>query len=148
MGSTVVTLLVSEDVGVVLWAGDSRLYRQRSGRLEQITRDHNPVSDLLDAGTVTEAEVAAADTNIITRAVGGQPSLNLDVAVFDVDVSDTYLLCSDGLYRELEEDDLSSQLHGQLHGEGLDDLADSILARCLDGAARDNISLVLARPRV
>ena len=141
VGSTVVTLLIQDGIGVALWAGDSRLYRHRGGRLEQITRDHNPISDLLDSGTVSEAEVLAADTNIITRAVGGQPDLNLDVAVFDVDSKDTYLLCSDGLYRELNEMDLAVELAG----DTLDNVAGNLLDKSLQGEARDNISLVVAR---
>ncbi len=143
VGSTVVTMLVEDDVGVVLWAGDSRLYRKRGSRMEQVTRDHNPVSDLLDSGTVSEADALAADTNIITRAVGGQTILNLDIAVFDVGSQDTFLLCSDGLYRELDDSELCSELSE----EGLGMAADKILERCLAGAARDNVSLVLARPR-
>ncbi len=143
VGSTVVAMVTRDRVGVVLWAGDSRLYRLRGSRLEQITRDHNPISDLLDSGTVTEADAIAADTNIITRAVGGQPELYLDVAVFDVDARDTYLLCSDGLYRELERDELVAELHA----DGLDEIAQRLLERCLAGAARDNVSLVIARPQ-
>ena len=142
VGSTVVTLIARDEVGVALWAGDSRLYRYRAGRLEQVTRDHNPVSDLLDSGTVSEADAQTTDTNIITRAVGGQPELNLDVAVFDVGPDDTYLLCSDGLYREVDD----AALLNQLQGNGLQEVADGLLQMCLDGAARDNVSLVLARP--
>ena len=142
VGSTVVTLLAEGDVGVVLWAGDSRLYRYRSGRLEQVTRDHNPVSDLLDSGMVSETEALAADTNIITRAVGGQASLNLDVVVFDVDGGDTLMLCSDGLYRELDE----TELKDALERDSLEEAASSLMSRTLAGAARDNVSLVLARP--
>jgi protein phosphatase len=143
VGSTVVTLLARDEIGVALWAGDSRLYRLRRGRLEQITRDHNPISDLLDSGTVSEAQVLSADTNIITRAVGGQADLNLDVVIFDVQPDDTFLLCSDGLYRELEVTALQQQLHGEI----LDDVADRLLEMCLEGPARDNVSLVLARQR-
>ena len=141
VGSTVVTLLVRDQVGVALWAGDSRLYRSRHGRLEQITRDHNPICDLLDSGAVSEAEALAADTNIITRAVGGQADLNLDVVIFDVQPQDTYLLCSDGLYRELAFADLQYELSG----EALEDVASALLDKCLAGPARDNVSLVLAR---
>jgi serine/threonine protein phosphatase PrpC len=143
VGSTVVTLLVGDDVGVALWAGDSRLYRHRNGRLEQITRDHNPVSDLLDSGVVSEADALAADTNIITRAVGGQASLSLDIAVFDVDPKDTLMLCSDGLYREIDDQTLVEILSGDV----LDDVAVDLMCHCLAGDARDNVSVVLARPR-
>ena len=142
VGSTVVTMIARGEIGVVLWAGDSRLYRWRRGRLEQVTRDHNPISDLLDSGAVSEAEAIAADTNIITRAVGGQARLILDVVVFDVMPEDTYLLCSDGLYREVTPADLNSFLAG----EEVDEIARSLLENCLTSAARDNVSLVVARP--
>lgn len=142
IGSTVVTMIAGDDAAVVLWAGDSRLYRLRDDRLEQITRDHNPVSDLLDSGAVSEEEALAADTNIITRAVGGQPNLHLDVAVFDVQPRDTFLLCSDGLYRELSCDTLARELAA----DALDQAADRLLELCLAGAARDNVSLVIVRP--
>lgn len=142
VGSTVVTMLACDETAVVLWAGDSRLYRLRDGRFEQITRDHNPVSDLLDSGTVSEAEAVAAETNVITRAVGGQPRLFLDVAVFDVRPQDTYLLCSDGLYRDLEADELAAGLAAGTPEQA----AEALLARCLEGPAQDNVSLVVVRP--
>ncbi|HEX7036539.1 MAG TPA: protein phosphatase 2C domain-containing protein [Pseudomonadales bacterium] len=142
IGSTVVTMLARDETAVALWAGDSRLYRLRDGRLEQVTRDHNPVSDLLDSGIVTEAEAIAADTNVITRAVGGQPRLFLDVAVFDVSPQDTYLLCTDGLYRDLEAHELAAGLAA----ETAEQAAEALLARCLEGPAHDNVSLVVVRP--
>jgi protein phosphatase len=142
IGSTVVVMVAEGRAGAVLWAGDSRLYRLRDGTIEQITRDHNPVCDLLDSGAVSEEEALAADTNIITRAVGGQPRLYLDVALFDLAPDDTYLLCSDGLYRELPPPLLAATLNNQ---QTLKRAADVLLERCLQGAADDNISLVIVR---
>lgn len=142
IGSTVVALVADADRAVVMWAGDSRLYRLRDGRLEQVTRDHNPVSDLLDSGAVSEQEVLTAETNIITRAVGGQSRLCLDLALFDVAATDTLLLCSDGLYRELSH----ACLTGVLGEDGLDGVARTLLDRTLAGDARDNVSLVVVRP--
>lgn len=141
VGTTVVALVVRERVGVALWAGDSRLYRLRGARLEQVTRDHNPIADLLDSGAVSEADALAADTNIITRAVGAQPELFLDVAVFDIHPGDTFLLCSDGLYRELT----ASELAHELGRDAVDEIGRDLLQKCLATAARDNVSLVLAR---
>lgn len=143
IGSTVVVLVARETSAVVLWAGDSRLYRLRDGRLEQVTRDHNPISDLLDSGAVTEQEVLEAETNIITRAVGGQPQLFLDPVVFDVVPGDTYLLCSDGLYREL---DTAAIVEG-LTAATPTAAAEALLARCLEGRAQDNVSVVVVRPQ-
>lgn len=146
VGSTVVSVLVEGDVGVALWAGDSRLYRCRNGQLRQITRDHNPVADLLDSGAITEAEAVAADTNIVTRAVGGHHGLTLDVAVFDLNPGDLLLLCSDGLYRELSHPLLERLLAAAQPNPAfeLDLLARELISRCLSGAARDNLSVVLA----
>ena len=83
-GSMVVALVARGDTGVALWGGDSRSYRIRSRELRLITRDHNPISDLVDSFAVSVAEALAAQTNIITLAIGGQCDLHLDVAVFDV----------------------------------------------------------------
>jgi len=138
VGSTVVVFIAVGDYGVALWAGDSRLYRFRAGRLEQVTRDHNPLSDLLDVGDVTEAEALTTDTNVITRAVGGHGPLHLDVVVFDLEAGDRFLLCSDGLYRELGQADIEAQLEGEL-----DDVADQLMQACLNGVAQDNVSLVV-----
>ena len=74
--------------------------------------------------------------------VGGQAELYLDVAVFDVDAADTYLLCSDGLYREVELDGCI----GMLRDDAVDAIAEALLSQCLASAARDNESLVVARP--
>lgn len=141
IGSTVVSLAIEGATGVVLWAGDSRLYRLRKGHLQVVTRDHNPIMDLLDSGGVTEEEALATDTNVITRAVGGQRPLELDVAVFDVEVDDTLLLCTDGLYRELLDWELA-QILG--HAD-LEVAANQLLELALTRPARDNLSLLALR---
>jgi serine/threonine protein phosphatase PrpC len=140
VGSTVVILVNRGDVGVALWAGDSRLYRKRGRQMQQITRDHNPIVDQLDSGVISEEEALATDTNIITRAVGGQHDLHLDVAVFDVSPGDTMLLCSDGLYREVAAQDIFDALQ-----QDVDDAVERLMHDALQGAARDNVSIVVAR---
>ncbi len=141
IGSTVVSLTIEGSTGVVLWAGDSRLYRLRNGRLHLVTRDHNPIADLLGTGAVTEAEVLATDTNVITRAVGGRSPLDLDVAVFDVEPTDTLLLCTDGLYRELEDWELSNILSQ----DNIEAAATELVELTLTRAARDNLSVLALR---
>ncbi len=140
VGSTVVVLVARQGVGVAMWAGDSRLYRLRGRELELLTRDHNPVLDLYDSGGVTEQEVLDADTNVVTRAVGGQRELHLDVAVFDIEPGDTMLLCSDGLYREVTPEDMPDYLRGNV-----EHAVDGLMRSCLAGEARDNVSVVVAR---
>ncbi len=141
IGSTVVALLATESVGVALWAGDSRLYRLRHGQLSQITRDHNPIGDLLDDGLITEQTAASRETNIVTRAVGGHGQLHLDVAVFDICLGDTFLLCTDGLYRELKH----QQIRDLLDEDSVDASAARLVAECLAIGARDNVSVVVSR---
>jgi serine/threonine protein phosphatase PrpC len=125
-----------------LWAGDSRLYRLRGSNLDQITRDHNPISDLLDSGAVSESEALSTDTNVITRAVGGQSRLVLDIAVFDILPDDTFLLCSDGLYREIDP----GQICQELGNADVRAAVTGLMAGSLKGEARDNISMVVTRP--
>jgi serine/threonine protein phosphatase PrpC len=141
VGSTVVAFLSEGDVGVVLWAGDSRLYRLRADEFVQITRDHNPVAELLDDGFITEQTALERETNIITRAVGGDVQLNLDVAVFDVRARDVFLLCSDGLYRELSDEEIGSLLEGECP----ETIAQRLVDACLDRGARDNVSVVVSQ---
>lgn len=141
IGSTVVSLTIEGATGVALWAGDSRLYRLREGEMQVVTRDHNPVTDLLDTGGVTEEQALATDTNVITRAVGGQRPLELDVAVFDVGPTDTLLLCTDGLYREVQDWELA-----QILGQGdLESAANQLVELALSRPARDNLSLLALR---
>ena len=140
VGSTVVVLVTQGSVGVVLWAGDSRLYQLRKRELRLITRDHNPVADLLDVGEVTEQQAMNADTHVITRAIGGALDLHLDVAVFDVLAGDTFMLCSDGLYREVETEVVSDALKHDAC-VAVETLMDAVLA----GQAKDNVSLVVAK---
>lgn len=140
VGTTAVVFLAVDRHGVALWAGDSRLYRCRAGRLEQVTRDHNPMSDLLDVGEITEAEALTAVTNVITRAVGGHGSLCLDFILFDIQPGDLFLLCSDGLYRELSHAALEEHFSGTTER-----IADRLMASCLSGVAQDNVSCVVVQ---
>jgi len=140
MGATVVVATVREGIGAVLWAGDSRLYRLRQGALELLTRDHTPLQERMDGCEDPDAQ--ADDSHLITRAVGCHSVLHLDVALFDVQPDDTLLLCSDGLYRELDSGELTRAL---VEAEP-ERVAVRLLDACLGGAARDNVSLVVARP--
>ncbi|MCZ6888915.1 MAG: serine/threonine-protein phosphatase [Gammaproteobacteria bacterium] len=142
IGSTVVVMAAAGDVGVALWAGDSRLYRLRAQRVELITRDHNPVSDLMDDGLVTESVVLRTDTNVVTRAIGGHANLSLDIALFDIQSDDTFLLCSDGLYREINDEEMV----GLLQDTEVSNAVDQLIEACLAGEARDNVSVIVSRP--
>ncbi|WP_459207100.1 PP2C family protein-serine/threonine phosphatase [Pseudomonas sp. MLB6B] len=111
MGSTVVVLSVQGDQGVALWAGDSRLYRLRDGRLQRLTHDHSYVQELQDSGLLSEAEAREHPRgNIITRAIGVQERLELQSVELHIERDDTYLLCSDGLTRTAADDEIAGVL--------------------------------------
>ncbi len=129
VGSTVVVLICETDYCAVLWSGDSRLYRLRSGSLQQLTQDHSA-----DYGKGTK------NSNIITKAIGATESLDIDCSLFfDVLEGDLFLLCSDGLDKEVgfaEIEHIMKTCKPQ-------DIANTLVAITLDKGARDNVSVVV-----
>ena len=110
-GSTVVALLAFGQHCLSVWAGDSRAYRLRAGELAQVTRDHSEAQALLDEGAATpQTADSLASNNVITRAVGGAQELYLDLELRELRDADRYLLCSDGLYKELSESEIAQHL--------------------------------------
>ncbi|MCO7565201.1 protein phosphatase 2C domain-containing protein [Pseudomonas sp. S 311-6] len=111
MGSTVVVLAVRGDQGIGLWAGDSRLYRLRDGRIERLSHDHSYVQELQDSGLLNEAEARVHPRgNIVTRAIGVEDRLELQAVALQVLPGDTYLLCSDGLTKTAEDHEIGDVL--------------------------------------
>ncbi|MDF1781624.1 MAG: protein phosphatase 2C domain-containing protein [Alcanivoracaceae bacterium] len=140
MGSTVVALLVSEGYGACVWAGDSRLYRFRENALEQLSRDHSQVQRLVDAGVLSPDEADShPNANVITKAVGGAAHLAVDVIMFDIQPGDRFLLCSDGLYNELDPAALAD---GFSNGT-VEQIASTLLQGALAAGARDNVSVIV-----
>ncbi|MBN7794997.1 PP2C family protein-serine/threonine phosphatase [Parahaliea mediterranea] len=143
VGSTVVTMLVVEAGAICVWAGDSRLYRVRHAQLRQLTEDHSRVAELVRVGALSSEEARQHPAaNIITRAVGASPRLELAADEFDVCPGDTYLLCSDGLYNEVS----AAELLQAMEAADLWLSSLQLLQLCLSRAARDNITFILARP--
>jgi protein phosphatase len=141
-GSTIVALLAQEDRAVCLWAGDSRLYRMRYNRLEQLSEDHSYVAEMVRAGLLPEEEARHhPSSNVITRAIGIMPAVSIDIKSFDVEYGDVYLLCSDGLYNEMDDAEILRLL---LSGD-VDYSADQLLKTCLERAAKDNITFIIGR---
>ncbi len=141
-GSTVVALLLNGIAGACLWAGDSRLYRVRNGRIKQISRDHSQVEEMIERGELLPEQAEAhSDSNVITRAVGAIPELHIEASIFSVGPGDTFLLCSDGLYRELGPAELEQALKSQDVGQ----IASGLIDAALEKGARDNVSVVVVR---
>lgn len=111
MGSTVLAFAICRDRGVCLWAGDSRLYRLRNGVLEAISRDHSYVQQLQDSGLITDAQARVhPQTNLVTRAVGVEPVLELAQVDLHICPGDSFLLCTDGLNKTVEETEMGDIL--------------------------------------
>jgi protein phosphatase/serine/threonine-protein phosphatase Stp1 len=134
--STVVVLIARDEHYACLWAGDSRGYLLREGRLEQLTRDHSVVQELIDAGAITRDEADNhPSANVITRAVGSEGELDLDKVSSRLLPGDRFLLCSDGLCKTVPEGVLAELLAASLP---TDRLIDAALAH----QARDNVTAV------
>jgi len=142
IGSTFVSLLIKGNVGVCLWAGDSRLYRFRQEKLTQLSRDHSHVAELVSEGLISEEEAKThPEANVITRAVGTSERLDIDVDVFDVRVGDLFLLCSDGLYNAVEDEEIIQCLREN----SLETSVNKLIQTALDNKASDNVSVILVK---
>ena len=141
-GSTVAVLIALERHVLSLWAGDSRIYRSRAGRLAQLTRDHSETQEQVDEGLLSaEAAEKREASNVITRAVGGAGELFLDLELTELQDDDCFLLCSDGLYRELPKGDLLKHMNGAEPAA----MCDGLIRQALLGLCRDNASAVVVR---
>ena len=133
-GSTVAMLLARRTSCAVIWAGDSRVYRLRHGRLSRLTTDHTWASELNLEDPCEEAEHA------ITRAVGGEGVLLLDVRRDQVRLGDRYLVCSDGLTHELDDARIAEML---MRGRDVAECARALVDATLQVGARDNVTVVV-----
>lgn len=141
IGSTVVGLAVADGQFRCFWAGDSRAYRIRSGRIEQLTRDHSLVQKLVDAGMLDPSGMEDhPNANIVTRAVGAAEQLEVDTIGGDTMPGDQFLLASDGLTRLVGDEELLAELATGRTEESADRLIELVLSR----GAPDNVSLVIA----
>lgn len=142
LGSTVVTLLIKGHVGTCLWVGDSRLYRYRNNTLLQLSRDHSHVEELIQKGLINAAEAENhPQSNVITRAVGAFSDVYVDVNVFSVQLGDLFLLCSDGLYNAVPQQDIIS-IVSKAEPQ---DIVDSLISKALDNGAADNVSVIIIK---
>lgn len=139
-GSTVVLVYIHENLGFVFWAGDSRLYRLRDKELTKITRDHSQLQEMIDSNLLLPEEIENyPDNNVITRAVGAEENLMLDFLTFEIDADDKFLLCSDGLYNAVNDDQVQLILNnGSIHLN-----SKQLIDTALENGASDNVSFIL-----
>ena len=143
MGTTLVGLLVDGRHACVLNVGDSRCYRLRNRRLEQLTMDHSLVEEQIRLGRMTRPEALRSPLrNVITRALGTQGQVTPDIFEIEAEPGDLFLLCSDGLTRELPDSLIESTLVADLH---LDNLCKRLVEAANKAGGHDNITCLLVR---
>jgi serine/threonine protein phosphatase PrpC len=138
--STIVVLLLRDDHFACLWAGDSRSYLFRDGTLRQLTHDHSLVQELVDAGAIRPEDMDNhPQGNVITRAVGADiDDFVLDKASDRFKPGDRFLLCSDGLYKSLQDEEMAGLL---MEDKGVPP-AEAMIAAALAVNASDNVTAV------
>ena len=144
MGTTVVAALFYNDRIITAHVGDSRLYRLRGDRFEQLTMDHSLLQELVDRGFYSQEEAArSTNKNYVTRALGVEPTVEVDVREHRAEKADHYVLCSDGLSDMVEDEDI--QLTLSTFGDNLDVVAKQLVQLANEHGGRDNLSVVLAQ---
>jgi len=146
MGSTIVVAVFYNDKICIGHVGDSRLYRLRGGKLEQLTQDHSVIEELVARGLLSREEAKQTiGKNLVTRALGIDPFVAADVAELPREADDLYLLCSDGLNDVVPDSDIEGLLTSDSHDE-LWSLAQRLVAVANERGGPDNISVILVRP--
>jgi serine/threonine protein phosphatase PrpC len=143
MGTTVVGVLFFDNKVSIAHVGDSRAYRVRHNKLEQVTLDHSLLQELVDRGfySVEEAQ-RAANKNYVTRALGVEANVEVEIQEQPVHKGDFYLLCSDGLSDMVEDDDI--HLTVSTFGTNLESVAKHLIQLANDNGGKDNISALVA----
>lgn len=145
MGTTLVAALVREQQVWVGHIGDSRAYRWRDDQLTQITRDHSLLQEQIDAGLLTPEEAArSVHRNLVTRAVGVEPDVELDVHGHEFRPGDLLLLCSDGLSDMLPDERIAAVIR---EAADLAGLARALIDAANAAGGRDNISVILVQAK-
>jgi len=144
MGTTLVVALFYDNKMTVAHIGDSRLYRQRGDEFRQVTKDHSLLQEQIDSGMITAQQAKLSQNkNLVTRALGIDPTVDAEVHDYDTQAGDIYLLCSDGLCDMVSDEDIGMAL--QTLGANLKLCAQQLVQMANDNGGRDNVSVILIR---
>jgi serine/threonine protein phosphatase PrpC len=144
MGTTIVVAMFYDDRLTVGHVGDSRLYRLAEGRLEQLTRDHTLLQELIDRGFYTNEEARESlNKNLVTRALGIEATVEPDLQEEVVREGDIFLICSDGLNDAVSDEDIRLTL--QRFGANLEQAAEELVKIANENGGKDNISVILVK---
>lgn len=145
MGTTIVAALFNDDLVSVAHVGDSRLYRLRGNDLKAITKDHSVLQELIDCGFFTQEQARNnPNRHLITRALGINENVNVDVQEYEIQSEDLYLLCSDGLSDMLDNKDIHHILLEKKHNS-LEEISQSLVDAANERGGADNISVAVTR---
>lgn len=140
MGSTVAALYLRGARAYLFWAGDSRIYRYRKLKITQLTDDHSLVQELYRLGELTAEEAENhPSSNVITRAIGVNDELDVQVRQVDVRSGDRFLLCSDGMFKDVQRDEVEKNLGLPSPQQALDALVNLALKR----GGTDNVTAIV-----
>lgn len=140
MGTTLVSLLIRDQDFAILWVGDSRSYIYRRGGLFQLSTDHTHVQDLIDEGLLSEHEAEGHPmSHVLSRALGVQETVQVDIVQDVIDDGDVFLLCSDGLTGPVSDETIREIIVSH----PLQDAADMLIKAAHENGAPDNVSVVL-----
>jgi serine/threonine protein phosphatase PrpC len=144
MGTTIVVGMYEDNHLIVGHIGDSRVYRYRGSNLEQITRDHSYVQELIDKGLLTKEQARASDKkNVVTRALGVGPVVEVEVHEYPVKVGDIYLMCSDGVTDLVTDEDIETTFR-ESKGN-MNEIAGHLVNLANASGGKDNISVILTK---
>lgn len=142
MGTTLSVIWMNEHYVFLAHVGDSRIYRFRDGKLEQLTDDHSLVGELVRAGYITAEQAENhPNKNVILRAVGTEAGIDVDLATEARKPGDVWLICSDGLHGMVPD----SQMEALLNEHTPEECAQQLMSAALKAGGRDNISVVLVQ---
>ena len=143
MGSTVAMLFAYDPFCFFMWVGDSRIYRLRNGELTQVTEDHSLVQEMRALGEITAEEAAVhPSSNIITRAIGVRDELYIDIEYSTVEPGDRFMVCSDGLYKDIRDHELCELLNSDIPVE---QATRNLVNTALERGGSDNITVIVVQ---
>ena len=142
MGTTLTAAMLEGERLLIAQVGDSRAYLLHKGHLQQITRDHSLMADLIEAGQITPEEARVhPNRSVITRAIGSDIHMRPDIYELNVDAGDRILLCSDGLSSMISNNAIESIMRRQSDAQHC---ADELVTAALENGGADNVTVVVA----
>ena len=141
MGTTLTAAILEKERLVIAQVGDSRAYLLHNGSLQQLTRDHSLMADMIEAGQLTEAEARVhPNRSVITRAIGSDPHMQPDLYELNVETGDRLLLCSDGICGMIEDHEIASIMR---QAPSAQSCADQLVEAALAAGGFDNATAVV-----